>query len=160
MDNLHEGPEWNSTGKVKKNEGSLAELAAILEIENHPEKQLRELQKSVIEHNRKKADLSLIELETVLHLSEVTTDKNDREWIKNPKQTNYDPIHTLTPTIYPSKEISPITNTIPIWIRWVTQGTKESALMIGKSTTKLLTDIMLLPYDVYNYFKKGSKKIG
>ena len=160
MDNLHEGPEWNSTGKVKKNEGSLAELAEILEIENHPEKQLSDLQRTIVENNRKKADNSLAELETILHLSEATTDKNDGGWIKTPEQTNHDPIYNLTSTISPSKEISPITNTAPIWIQWFAQGTKESALMIGESTTKLLTDLALLPYDIYNHFKNSSKKIG
>ena len=95
MSNLHEGPEWNNTGKLKKNEGSLAELAKILEIENHPEKQLSDLQRTIVENNRKKADNSLAELETILHLSEATTDKNDSEWIKNPEQTNYDQIQTV-----------------------------------------------------------------
>ena len=155
MSNLHEGPEWNNTGSVKKNEGSLAELAKILEIENHPEKQLSDLQRTIVENNRKKADNSLAELETILHLSEATTDKNDSEWIKNPEQTNHDPIRTLTPTISPSKEIFPITHTAPIWIQWVTQGTKESIIMIGKSTKKLLTDLVLFPYDIYNHFKNS-----
>ncbi len=155
MSNLHEGPEWNNTGKMKKNEGSLAELAAILEIENHPEKQLSDLQRTIVENNRKKADNSLAELETILHLSETTTDKNDGEWIKKPEQTNHDSIDTLVPTVSPSKEISPIKNTTPIWIQWVAQGTKESIVTIGKSTKKLLTDLVLFPYDIYNHFKNS-----
>ena len=157
MSNLHEGPEWNNTGSVKKNEGSLAELAAILEIENHPEKQLSDLQRTIIEHNRKKADNSLAELETILHLSETTTDKNDGEWIKKPEQTNYDPIQTVVS----SKTTSPLGETLsqikiePTWIQWVAQGTKESIVTIGKSTKKLLTDLVLFPYDIYNHFKNS-----
>ena len=162
MSNLHEGPEWNNTGKMKKNEGSLAELAAILEIENHPEKQLSDLQRTIVENNRKKADNSLAELETILHLSEATTDKNDSEWIKNPEQTNYDPIQTVVS----SKTTSPLGETLsqikiePTWIQWAILGSTESIKIIIGSVKKFTLDLLLFPYDFYIYLKNKRKKIG
>lgn len=158
MSNLHESPEWNNTGKVKKNEGSLAELAAILEIENHPEKQLSDLQRTIIEHNRKKADNSLAELETILHLSEATTDKNDGEM----KEALHDPIQTvvLSKSAPPSKDTPPQIKIVPKWIQGALLWSTESIKVIIGSIKKFTLDLLLFPYDLYLYFQNKRKKIG
>ncbi len=160
MDNLHEGPEWNSTGKVKKNEGSLAESAAILEIENHPEKQLSDLQRTIIEHNRKKADLSLIELETVLHLSE-TKNENDNEWWRI-VETPHNPIQVVvsSKTAPPLNETASQIKIEPTWIQWAILGSAESIKIIIGSVKKFTLDLLLFPYDLYLYFQNKRKKIG
>lgn len=151
MDNLRERPQWDNVEK--------SELTEIIEIEN-PKKQLWDLKKIVIEHNRKRADKSLRELEEILHITEDKKDENNNEIAVASVDSPHNPLHTMSVGMSPSKEIPPLIETVPTWIQWAAQWTKESLIIIGKSTKKLLTDIILLPYDIYDYFKKHSKKIG
>ena len=151
MDNLHERPQWDNIEK--------SELTEIIEIEN-PKKQLWDLKKIVIEHNRKRADQSLRELEEILHITEGKEDKNNDEIAVASVNSPHNPLNRMSVGMSSSKEIPPLIETVPTWIQWAAQWTKESLIIIGKSIKKLFIDIALLPSDIYHYFKKRSKKIG